>query len=191
MSSARAASFFVLLLGALGASCASSARQGSGAAALDAYETERTLLSAGEVLAIAHDLTRADADDGRFASRKASDPRVVALAAEVVKNATARLLRQEHLMSAIGAARGSDLGERIRADEQNRMEQLTALSGPEFDRAFLDGQIDYFRLVLDTYDHLLASVKDGDIRADLAEGRALAGQYLFEVRTIRALLASE
>jgi putative membrane protein len=143
-------------------------------------------------MVIAHELTRADLDDGKFASRMASDPRVKAFAAAVVKDASARLYRLEHLMSEMGVPpHGNDLSEQIRTDERRRMDQLKAMSGVDFDRAFIDGQIDYFRLALDTYDHLIASAKDREIKANLAEGRALASKYLLEARTLRASLASE
>jgi putative membrane protein len=72
-----------------------------------------------------------------------------------------------------------------------RAARLDSLSGGEFDQAYLEEQISYYRAVLDTFDKdLTPNASAPQVRADIAEARDRASDHLKEAQALQAALTT-
>jgi putative membrane protein len=84
------------------------------------------------------------------------------------------------------------IGVHVREVETARLGQLRALSGSDFDRAFLDDQIEDYRSVFETYDKdLIPNAKDPRIKESLEIWRAHAERRLTEAQKLRDALGAK
>jgi len=133
----------------------------------------------------------AEVEQGMLAQKKATDPRIKAFAESVVADHHERMDRDDQLMRTLRVkAKESRVSAWIRTVSARRVERLEALSGSDFDHAYLEEQINYCRAVLDTFDKDLSSnVRNPQLEANLAEARDRASNQLREVQDLRAALA--
>jgi putative membrane protein len=152
------------------------------------------VLDTSEIFGILHEEAKADLVEAKLAAKKASDPRVKAFAEEVAKDADARAGRQKQLMDGLGISKPAEtmIGVHVREVEKSRLRQLASLSGSDFDRAFLDGQIDNYRSLFETYDKdLVPNAKDPQIKESLEIWRARAERRLGEAQRLRDALGAK
>jgi putative membrane protein len=150
------------------------------------------VLTSGEILGIVQDQTKAHLEESKLAVHKASDPQVKRFAEEAVTDLTAREDRQHRLMKGLGIVKPTEtmIGVHIKEVEAQRMSQLKELSGNTFDHAFMDGQIDTLKSVLQTYDKdLIPNAKEPQMKESLETWRARAERRLTEAERIRGSLA--
>lgn len=148
--------------------------------------------SAGDTFGILRSIHEGEVELSTLAQQKATDPRVRAYADNVAKDHKARMAKDNQLMSGLGvSATDSDTSGQIKAAADREKSNLDSMSGVAFDRAYLDDQISYYRLVLDTFDKdLLPNVKDPQIRVSLQNGRARANDHLREAQDLRNSLST-
>jgi putative membrane protein len=150
-------------------------------------------ITSGGIIAALQELTKGQIDQSKLALSMSSDQRVKDFAAKVVRDETARLERQNQLMSGLGITpQTTDISEEVRSNQEYRLNALKATRGTAFDHAFLDEQVDYYRMVLDTYDNrLLPNATDPQIKASLQQGRDMANSRLSEAQTLRGAAATQ
>jgi putative membrane protein len=144
----------------------------------------------GDTFGVLNAIHSAEIEHGMLAQSKATDARVKTFAANVVNDHKARMQKDRSLMTGLGVTpKDGDLSRQIKAAADEETTRLNALSGADFDRAYIEGQIRYYRGVLDTFDRqLLPNVRDPQIKADLSESRARANEHLKEAQDIRVSL---
>lgn len=157
-----------------------------------AGENQANALAASDIFAVLRELREGQVKQGKLAMGSASDPRVKVFAGEVVNDQMARMQREEQLMKVLDIKpRDNAISERVNHFEGQQAAQLKSLSGPTFDQGYLDSQIEYFRMVLDTYDRdLIPNATDSQIRSNLVEGRARANRFLETAQNIRGSLVA-
>jgi putative membrane protein len=79
----------------------------------------------------------------------------------------------------------------VRNESARTIESLKGTSGTEFDRAYIDVQVNEHQHVLDAIDNeLLPNAKNADLRAELLDLRPRVQAHLTEARDIQQELAS-
>jgi putative membrane protein len=143
--------------------------------------------TAGDTLGVLRAIHSGEIDHGMLAQKKASDPRVRDYAEKLVNDHKGRMQKDEQLSNAVGVApRDSEISSQIKSSSDRETSNLQSMSGVDFDRTYLDGQISYFRMVLDTLDRdLLPNARDPQLRASLQNSREQANDHLREAQELR------
>ena len=149
-----------------------------------------TAFTVGDTFGALRAIHAAEIDHGMLAQKKATDPKVKAFAEKVVNDHNARMQKDNKLMSALGIApRDTAVSEQITSASQQQSDRLNALSGADFDRAYIEEQIEYYRKALDAFDRdILPNVRDPQIRANVTEARVRANEHLKEAQDLRLSL---
>lgn len=145
-----------------------------------------------DTFGVLHSIHAGEVERGTLAQKKATDPRVRAYAEKVVNDHRSRMQKDDQLMSGLGiSARETDMSQQIRSASDRETSNLASLSGSDFDRTYLDGQIGYYRMVLDTMDtELIPNTRDPQIRGSLQNARERANDHLREAQDLRNSLAA-
>jgi putative membrane protein len=152
------------------------------------------VLTASDIFGIVQEQTKADLNEARLAVHMAKNVRVKKFAEQVVRDEMAREARQNDLMKGLGIAKPTDtmISIHLREAGDVRLGQLRAMRGAEFDRAFVDGQVDTYRALLDSYDkNLIPNARDPRIKESLETWRARAERRLAEAQALRGVLARQ
>lgn len=130
---------------------------------------------------------------GKMAMQKATSPEVKAFAKKVVADHEARLRKDDELMGALGISpKQSSVSSQIKSAADDQSMRLDSMSGADFDRAYIDEQIKYYRMALDVFDkELLPEARDPQVRANLTEARARANAHLEEAQALRLSLINQ
>ena len=125
-----------------------------------------------------------------LAERTTTDPRVKAFAQKVVQDHRLRMQKDSQIVGRMGIKpTDNEVSQRIRAIADDEMSRMSSLSGSAFDRTYIDGEIGYYRSVLDAFDHqLLPNTRDPAVRADLIDARNRANDHLKEAQDLRGML---
>jgi len=155
--------------------------------------TTTTEFTVGDTFGALRALHMAEVEHGTTAMAKASDPKVKAFAAKVVNDHKARMKKDDRLMSGLGISpRQSAISDQIKSVSDAQSSKLDALSGAEFDRAYLDDQISYYRTALDTFDkNLLPAAKEPKVKAEIMDARTKAKDHLNEAQELRLSLVEK
>ena len=187
----RASLSLLACVGLLGvAACKSENTPPAEAPQTTAGTAERQFTS-GDTFGVLRAIHQGEVDQGMLAQQKASDPRVRAYAEKVVNDHKARMQKDEQLMSGLGvSARDNDVSRQIKSSADRQNAKLDQMSGLDFDRTYLDDQIGYYRMVLDTFDRdLLPNARDPQVRATLQNARERANDHLREAQDFRNALS--
>jgi len=151
------------------------------------------VFTVGDTFGALRALHMAEVEHGTTAMTKASDPKVKAYAAKVVNDHKARMKKDDKLMRDIGISpRQNAVSEHIKSVSDAQSSKLDALSGAEFDRAYLDDQISYYRTALDTFDKdLLPAARDPKVKSEIMDARSKANDHLQEAQDLRLSLVSK
>jgi putative membrane protein len=155
-----------------------------------ASTTTTTDFTIGDTFGALRALHMAEVGHGTTAMARASDPKVKAYAEKVVNDHKARMKKDDKLMQSLGISpRENAVSEHIKSVADAQGSRLDALSGPEFDRAYLDDQISYYRTALDTFDkELLPAARDPKVRQQILDARSKANDHLREAQDLRLSL---
>jgi putative membrane protein len=147
----------------------------------------------GDTFATLAAIHSAEIEHGMLAQKMAVNPRVKDFAEKVVNDHRVRMQKDAQLMSGLGVTpRPNPVSQDIKATSDRQTKKLSALSGADFDRAYLDEQIAYYRTALDTFDKdLLPNARDPQIRADIMDARAKANEHLKEAQDLRLSLTNQ
>jgi len=147
----------------------------------------------GDTFGALRALHTAEVDLGTMAQQKATDPRVRAFASKVVDDHRARMAKDNKIMTGLGInPTDNPVSQQISASADQEKARLDALSGADFDRAYIDEQIKYYRSAIDTFDKdLLPNVRDPQIRSRVEEARSRANAHLKEAQDLRLALINK
>jgi putative membrane protein len=156
-----------------------------------AEETERSQspqkttakLDDAQIAAITDAANKAEVEQGRLAREKAKDPRVRDFAAMMVDHHGEAIQEQQKL--SVEPAQ-SEQSKRMQDDAQDALKSLKGKSGKEFDRAYLQLQIDEHRKVLRALnDQLLPSAKDSKLEAYLENIKPKVESHLAQAERLQ------
>jgi len=135
--------------------------------------------------------SRGEINVANLAPTRASDPQVLAFAQMMITDHTQALNRGTALASTYGLTpAASPTSQSLDASAASTVATLTALSGPTFDRAYIQSQVDMHTTVLRLIDEqLLPSATLPQLRSELTTTRAAVVQHLGNAQTIAQSIA--
>ena len=148
--------------------------------------------SDGQIASITDAANTAEVEQGTLAQSKARDARVKKFAAMMIVDHSQAKKQQADLMQRLGITAIETKKSAAIQEESNRtLESLRALGRSEFDRAYIDVQVDAHQKVLDSFDNeLIPNAKNSEFKASLVEFRPQVESHLKEAQDIQQSLAS-
>ena len=147
----------------------------------------------GDIFGALRAIHAAEIEHGALAQKKAVDPRVKAFATNVLDDHERRTGRDDELIRTLRIKpKESRVSTWIRAASNRRTARLDSLSGDDFDRAYLEEQIRYYRSVLETFDNDLTPVARKElVKANVTEARDRSSEHLREAQDLCGALACD
>jgi len=207
-STARPVSLVALcIIGILAASCNNRARESTATSTTDqtssmtqnttdsAYGAHGTP-SAGSMsdaniaaaLVAANDI---DVQNGQLAQSKARSSAVKQFAQMMVSTHSAAKTKTTQLTGQIGISpEPNDMISQLQMQANAKRDSLRSLSGANFDRAYMDGEIAMHQQVLDLIDQqLLPNAQNADLKALVQQMRPVIAQHLDHAKTVESQMA--
>jgi putative membrane protein len=137
-------------------------------------------LSDAQIAAITELVASTETEQAQLAQSKSKDPRVLGFARMMIEHHGQSRQRQ----SALGlSTAGSPMFQTLSQQGRQTVATLTDKQGKDFDRAYLQEQIEQHQRVLDALDQrLLPSARDPQLRAHLQSMRPIIQQHLQAAR---------
>ena len=150
--------------------------------------TAERQFTVGDTFGVLRTLHSAEIEHGTLAQQKANDPRVRAFAEKVTGEQKTRLEEDNRVMSSLDIKpRSSETSDYIKTASDRQTARLESMTGSGFDVAYLDEQVDYYRLVIDTIEKdLVPNARDPQVRSMLEAARQRANDNLREAQDLRA-----
>ena len=147
----------------------------------------------GDIFGALRAIHAAEIEHGALAQKKAVDPRVKAFATNVLDDHERRTGRDDELIRTLRIKpKESRVSTWIRAASNRRTARLDSLSGDDFDRAYLEEQIRYYRSVLETFDNDLTPVARKElVKANVTDARDRSSEHLREAQDLCGALACD
>jgi putative membrane protein len=140
-------------------------------------------LDDGQIVAITAAANTAEIEQGRLAQEKAHDPRVRDFGAMMVDHHGEA--RQDQQKLSVEPVSNTD-SQRMQRDAEDALRSLKQKNGKEFDRAYLQLQIDEHKQVRDELqDKLLPSAKDSGVKAYLEDIKPKVESHLAQAERLQ------
>jgi putative membrane protein len=145
-----------------------------------------------EVAHVAVRANRIDADIGQLASDRAEHPDVRAFAERMVQDHEAVIERATELAQRLNVTPAEhDISRSLQQDAAATRSRLEGLSGAEFDRAYIQHEVQFHQNVLDALDStLIPSTDNAELRSLLEEAKALIESHLEHARNVQNTLGA-
>lgn len=163
--------------------------------------TAALLLNAGVALAqekpndaqIAEIVTTAnqiDIDGGKTAESKASNSQVKSFGKEMVTDHSASNRSVEQLAKKLNVKpESSATSKKLKSMAEENEKKLAGLKGAEFDKAYIDNEVNFHQLVLDMLDKtLIPSASNSELKAALTTTRPVIAGHLAMAKKIQGSL---
>ena len=148
--------------------------------------------SDAEIAHVAVTANAIDVEMGEIARRRAVDERVRAFAGLMITDHTAVNERAAALAGRLGVTpEDNGISRSLRDGSAAAKEALEAASIREFDRAYMDREVEYHRAVLRALDEtLIPSTENGELRALLEQARGAIAAHLTHAEELHAALGN-
>lgn len=150
-------------------------------------------LNDAEIAAVVKAANDSEIEHGKLAKTKAKDKKVKDFANMMVKHHTDMNKSGDKVVKKAGLEpTDSELSTKLTADARAKTDALNAAAkGAEFDRAYIDAQVEAHTAVLDAIDtRLLPAVQDPGLKAELEKARPKVEEHLQKAKEIQASLAA-
>jgi len=144
----------------------------------------------GQIAAVLAAANNGEIDQARVAVRKAKNQRVKQFAEHMVTDHTRAQSKLESTDSKekITPQEGSTSAQ-LKQQGESIMASMRSANGSDFDRTYMDAQVDEHQKVLDLIDRYLSNVQNGNLKSVLQESRTKVADHLKEAKDIQAALA--
>jgi putative membrane protein len=134
-----------------------------------------------------------DVDAGNQALAKSTNPEVKKFAQTMVTDHTAVNKKATELAGKLKLTpEDNDLSKKLKSDANATADKLKALSGAEFDKAYVANEVAYHRAVIDAVQKLLIpNAKNAELKKLLEQGAPIFVQHLHHAETLEKSLASK
>lgn len=150
---------------------------------------ETAALNDGQIAAITASANGGEIEQAKLARTKSKNPKVLQFANMMIAHHGDAQKKQEKLkISPIESSASADLV----AENNKTMESLKQKTGADFDKAYMEAQVDGHKIVLDTINgKLLPNVKDAELKAYIEEIKPKVEQHLELAQQTRDALAAQ
>jgi putative membrane protein len=147
-------------------------------------------LSDEQIAAVTDAANDAEIAQAKIAQKNAKNARVKKFAAMMIKDHTAAKQKQKTLLGKLQlTAVDNSMSTQLKSDSDQKLEDLKGLKGPDFDRAYMDAQVDAHQKVLDAFDNQLIPEADSEeFKTLLGEIRPKIAAHLAEAKEIQQAL---
>ncbi len=131
-----------------------------------------------------------DVDAGKLAKSRTKNKDVSAFAQQMITDHTAVNKQAGALVKKLGVKpEDSDTSKSLKSGADANMKKLKGLKGAEFDRAYVDHEVEYHQAVLDAIDKtLVPSASNAELKALLTKVRPTIAEHLDHAKMIQAKL---
>jgi putative membrane protein len=152
--------------------------------------TEKQALSDEQIAAVTDAANDAEIAQAKIAQKNAKNARVKKFAAMMIKDHTAAKQKQKKVLGKLQLAPvDNSMSTQLESDSDQKLEDLKGLKGPDFDRAYMDAQVDAHQKVLDAFDNQLIPEADSEeFKTLLGEIRPKIAAHLAEAKEIQQAL---
>ena len=144
--------------------------------------------SDSDIAAIVSNASQGEIDLGQAAASRANTPEVRAFAQMMVTDHSNALTQARSLFSRTNInATDTDLSRNLVSNGQQTLNALTTYTGTDFDRQYIQSQVDVHQWLLNTLDStLIASAHNRDLRNFLQTQRTAVAAHLDRARQIQS-----
>jgi putative membrane protein len=153
---------------------------------------EAPKLTDGEIAAIVKAANTSELDAAKLAKARAKNKHVKDFAAMMVKDHTDMLKSGDAVLRKAGIeANNNEISAHMTDEAKTTLEALKgAAKGDDFDKKYIDAQVNAHTQVLDSIDkQLLPNVQNPDLKADIERARPRIEAHLGQAKEIQAMLA--
>jgi putative membrane protein len=131
-----------------------------------------------------------DVDYGKLALKKTSNQGVKEFAETMVRDHTAVNDKAIALAKKLGVTpEESDTSKSLKSDGKKELAKLKALTGAEFDKAYVDNEVSYHEAVIGLLDKtLIPNTKNAELKSLLESGRPIFAAHLEHAKHLQASL---
>jgi putative membrane protein len=158
--------------------------------AAPAAEAPTMTMSDEQIAAITDAANNGEIEQAKIAQKNAKNARVKKFAAMMITDHTQAKQKQKKLLGKLNVTPAtSAMASQLETEGQQKLEEIKALKGAEFDRAYIDAQVEAHQKVLDAFDkQLIPQAKNTDFKALLSEIRPKIAAHLEEAKEIQQAL---
>ena len=144
-----------------------------------------------QIAAIVVTANQVDIDAGNVAVKKTTNPEVKKLAERMVTDHTGVNKAAGELVGKLGVTpEPTDASRGLESNGKAARGKLEALSGPEFDKAYVDGEVAYHEAVIGVLDkQLVPSAKNAELKKMLVDVRPAFIAHLDHAKQVQKALA--
>jgi putative membrane protein len=144
-----------------------------------------------QIASIVVTANQVDIDAGKLATEKAADPEVKKFAQLMVTDHTGVNKSAVDLATKLKVTPADNpTSKSIKSGGDENVKNLTTLSGPSFDKAYVDHEVAYHQQVLDAVDKtLIPGAKNAELKALLVKVRPAFVAHLEHAKHVQASLA--
>lgn len=134
----------------------------------------------------------AEVDLAKLAQKNGKNPKVKKFAGMMISDHTQAKQKVGKLVTKLKITPAeSKLSGDLKSDAESQTSKLKELKGADFDKAYIDGQVDAHRKVLDAFNNdLIPNAKDAGLKTLLEEIKPKIEAHLKEAQDIQSALAS-
>lgn len=131
-----------------------------------------------------------DVDAGQLAVEKAQSPSVKEFAQLMIRDHTAVNEQATELAKKLGVTpEESDLSKSLKAGGEKELAKLKALSGADFDKAYVDNEVAYHEAVIGVLDNtLIPNTKNAELKSLLESARPIFVAHLEHAKMVQESL---
>lgn len=160
--------------------------------AVPAAESAAAGVSDAEIAAIVVTANTIDVQNGELARERTSDERVREFAETMIRDHTAVNRSAGELVSRLNVTpQPNDVSRSLETSAEETRRRLTNLSSAEFDRAYIDHEVEYHRAVLNALDDMLIpNATNAELRETLVGVRPAFEAHLEHAQSLQRSLGS-
>lgn len=144
-------------------------------------------LNDAEIIHIVMTANQVHIENGELAEKKATNKNVHAFARRIIKESTDMNKQAKGLAAKLHVIpEGNYSSKSLKADGKKSLDKLKNFSSSEFDKAYIDAEIKFHRMVIDVVDiQLMHDVKSEELKALLVKVHTALASHLEYAATIQ------
>src|SRR5678816_2182889 len=135
---------------------------------------------------------KGEIEQAKLAVRKAKDPQVKQFAQMMIDHHGAEQKKEQTLCSSLNLQpETTQTSTQLQTDSQNAISSLSAQTGADFDKAYIDLQVKEHREVLDSIDNkLIPNAKNAQLKTALTDFRPKIQEHMQKAQEIQQKLGT-
>jgi putative membrane protein len=148
-------------------------------------------MSDPQIAAVAVAANKVDVDAGKLAKTKSKNAKVKKFANDMIRDHTSAIKQATQLVKKLGVTpEENDTSRSLTQGGKENLANLRKLKGKEFDKAYIDHEVDYHQQVLDALDKtLIPSAQNADLKSLLESVRGVVAQHLDHAKQVQDSLS--